>query len=159
MRTRRLLPLLLLGALACRQDPPGPVHAVFHYELSVDGVKRDSTFDETPLRAELGSGQVLPGIEEALRQLKPGEERVFAIPPEKAHGPRDPLKVETLPVADFGEMASQLVPGARIYGTRQGKAEKAVVEKVEKGRVTLDFNPPDAGKTLTVRLRLISREP
>lgn len=134
-----------------------PEYAVFHYELSVDGVKRDSNFGENPLRAELGSGQVLPGIDEALRQLKPGEERVFLLPPEKAHGPHDPRKVETVPVADFGDMAPQLVPGARIFGTRQGKAEKAVVEKVADGRVTLDFNPPDAGKTLTVRLLLVSR--
>lgn len=150
--------LLLLTLAACRQGPPPPETVVFHYERSVDGVSRDSTFAETPLRATLGQGQLMPGLEECLRVLKPGEERVFVLPPEKAYGPRDPLKVESVPVADFGEMSAQLVPGARVYGVRRGRSEKATVEKVENGRVTLDFNPPDAGRTVTFRLRLVSRE-
>lgn len=119
---------------------------------------RESTFAEQPLRAELGQGQLLAGLEECLRQLKEGEERVFTLPPEKAYGPYDPAAVETMPVADFGDMASQLAKGAKVYGMRRGKPEKATVLKVEKGVVTLDFNAPDAGKTVVFRLRLVSRE-
>lgn len=147
--------LLLLGA--CR-GAPAPETVVFHYEKKVEGVLRDSTFAEQPLRAELGKGQLLAGLEDCLRQLKEGEERTFTLPPEKAYGPRDPAAVETMPLADFGEMASQLSKGAKVYGMRRGKPEKATVLKVEKGVVTLDFNPPDAGKTVVFRLRLVSRE-
>lgn len=117
----------------------------------------DSTFAEQPLRATLGEGRLLAGLEHCLRQLKEGEERTFTLPPEKAYGPRDPSAVETMPVAEFGEMAPQLVPGAKVFGMRRGKPEKATVLKVEKGAVTLDFNPPDAGKTVVFRLRLVSR--
>lgn len=157
MRAAALLALLL--AAACGRVPAGPEDVLFHYEKSVDGVSRDSNFDGPPLRARLGGGQLLPGLEEALRSMRPGEERTIALPPEKAYGPRDPKKVESMRVEDFGAMASQLAPGARIYGTRAGRSEKATVEKVEGGRVTLDFNPPDAGKTITFRLRLVSRRP
>lgn len=154
-----LLPLLLLlPAAACRRGAPEPETVLFHYEKSVDGVVRASNFGEPPLRAALGRGQLLAGLEDCLRAMKPGEERSFALPPEKAYGPRDPSKVETLPLSDFKGMESQLVPGARVYGARGGRTEKAVVEKVEGGRVTLDFNPPDAGKTVTFRLRLVARE-
>lgn len=156
---RRLAVLLLMAPAACRQGPPPPQTVFFHYEKSVEGVIRDSTFAEVPLRATLGKGELLAGLEECLRSLAPGEEKSFVLPPEKAYGPRDPSKVETMKVSDFGELAAQLVPGARVYGMRQGRSEKAVVEKVEAGRVTLDFNPPDAGKTVTFRLRLVSREP
>lgn len=154
-----LAAVLAFASTGCRRAEPQPVHAVFHYELSVDGVKRDSTFAENPLRAELGKGRLLAGIEEQLLAMRPGEERTVSLPPEKAYGPRDPLKVETMKLSEFGEMAARLAPGARVLGTRQGRAEKATVEKVEGGVVTLDFNPPDAGKTLTLRLRLVSREP
>ncbi|MDX6769373.1 MAG: FKBP-type peptidyl-prolyl cis-trans isomerase [Elusimicrobiota bacterium] len=156
---RRVVLPLLLALAACRQAPPPVETVVFHYEKSVEGVVRESTFKELPLRAVLGEGRLLAGLEESLRALKPGEERSFALPPEKAYGPRDPKLVETMAVADFGAMADQLVPGARILGMRDGQAQKAVVEKVENGRVTLDFNQPDAGKTVTFRLRLVSREP
>jgi FKBP-type peptidyl-prolyl cis-trans isomerase 2 len=147
--------LLLLAA--CR-GASAPEAVVFHYEKKVDGAVRDSTFAEQPLRAELGKGQLLAGLEECLRQLKAGEERTFTLPPEKAYGPRDPAAVETMPLEDFGEMRAQVAPGAKIYGMRRGKPEKATVLKVEKGVVTLDFNPPDAGKTVVFRLRLVSRE-
>lgn len=132
---------------------------LFHYEKSVDGRVVDSSFGEEPLGAVLGRGELLAGLEDCLRQLKEGEERRFTLPPEKAYGPRDPSAVETLPVSDFGDMAPQLVPGAKVFGMRRGKPEKATVVKVEKGMVTLDFNPPDAGKTVVFRLRLVSRAP
>lgn len=123
----------------------------------MDGRVIDSTFAEQPLGATLGQGQLLAGLEDCLRQLKEGEERTFTLPPEKAYGPRDPSAVETLPLSEFGDMAPQLVPGAKVFGMRRGEPEKATVVKVEKGRVTLDFNPPDAGKTVVFRLRLVSR--
>jgi FKBP-type peptidyl-prolyl cis-trans isomerase 2 len=144
--------------VVCGAAPPPPEAVVFHYEKKVDGRVIDSTFAEQPLRAELGQGQLLAGLEECLRQLKEGEERVFTLPPEKAYGPRDPAAVESMPLEDFGDMRSQVAPGAKIYGMRRGKPEKATVLKVEKGVVTLDFNPPDAGKTVVFRLRLVARE-
>lgn len=157
---RRAAPLAVLAlAAACSKAPAGPEYVLFHYEKSVEGVSRDSNFDGPPLRAVLGEGKLLPGLEEALRGMRPGQVKTVALPPEKAYGPRDPAKVEVMPVSDFGPMAKELTPGASILGARAGRAEKAVVEKVENGRVTLDFNPPDAGKTITFRLSLLERGP
>lgn len=159
--TRRAGLALLLGLTACRperSEPPATETVVFHYERSVEGVVRDSTFGEAPLRAPLGQGRLLAGLEECLRALRPGEERTFVLPPEKAYGPRDPAKIETLSAEALGTQAGRLVVGARVYGVRAGKSEAASVVRVEKGRVTLDFNAPDAGKSVTFRLRLVSRE-
>jgi FKBP-type peptidyl-prolyl cis-trans isomerase 2 len=150
--------LALLTALAgCRKAPAGPETVAFHFEKSVDGAVKDSDFGEAPQKAVLGAGELLPGLEECLSAMRPGEERACVLPPAKAYGERDPSAVETLPVKEFGMLAKDLAPGARIYGTRRGKAEKATVVSVARGVVTLDFNPPDAGKTVSYRLKLVSR--
>lgn len=156
-RARRAVLALLLLPAACRRAAPAEEAVAFHFEKSVDGAVADSNFGEEPARAMLGTGQLLPGLEDCLRRLEEGEERTFTLPPEKAYGRRDPSAVESLPLADFGAMAKDLAPGARVYGMRRGKPEKATVRAVESGVVTLDFNPPDAGKTVTFRLRLVSR--
>lgn len=149
---------VLLALSACKPaEPPALLSVTFHYEKSVDGKVTGSDFAEEPQTAEFGTGALLPGLEECLGAMRPAEEKTCVLPPEKAYGPRDPAAVETLPLAGFGDMAKDIVPGARVYGMRKGKTEKATVVSVVKGQVALDFNPPDAGKTVTYRLRLISR--
>src|SRR3990167_5719561 len=39
-----------------------------------------------PLQFEVGSGQVIAGFDTAVMGMKPGEQKVITIPPEKAYG-------------------------------------------------------------------------
>ncbi len=138
---RRALLAVILSAAACRQAPPPVETVVFHYEKSVEGVVRESTFKELPLRGVLGEGRLLAGLEEALRTMKPGEEKVVALAPEKAHGERDPKNVSVMPVADFGDMAPQLVPGARILGMRDGQSPESRRREGRERQGDLGFQP------------------
>jgi len=54
--------------------------------------------DYKPLQVRVGTGQVIPGFEEALIGMKVNEEKVVTIPPEKAYGKtgRHPLTGKTL---------------------------------------------------------------
>jgi len=143
----------LLLALACSRDarvrPGDPV--VVRYELSVDG----AVLETETVELTQGAGQLPPGADEALLGMKPGEEKTVELPPEKAFGPRDEKRVEAMPLAQLGDLARGLKPGAKVMGFRDGKPETARVLSIEGGKARLDFNPPLAGKTVVYRLSVL----
>lgn len=154
-----LLPTLLLAA-ACRRDArvrPGDA-VVLRYELSAGGAVVESDFDGDPVTIVQGTGQIPPGADEALVGMAPGEEKRLVLPPEKAFGPRDPARVELLPLSRLGKLAAGLKPGRTIMGFRDGKPEEARVAAISGGRAALDFNPPLAGATVVYRVRVLSSD-
>lgn len=152
------LAALALLSCACRRDArvhPGDSVSI-HYELSVDGVVRESNFEGPPAPVVQGGGDLPPGLDAALLGMEPGAEKRLVLPPEKAFGVRDPARVQTVPLKSFGDLAAGLKPGKIVSGFRDGKAERAVVVSVGGGSVVLDFNPPLAGKTVSYRLQVVS---
>ena len=92
----------------------------------------------------VGEGWVLKALDEALVSFKINKKDLVEIPPEKAFGNRDPEKVKLVPVKRLAARGITPRLGAQIeYDKRL-----ATVRTMGSGRVTLDFNPPLAGKTL-----------
>jgi peptidylprolyl isomerase len=92
----------------------------------------------------VGEGWVLKALDEALSTFKLKKKESVEIPPEKAFGQRDPEKVKLVPLRRLAARGITPKMGAQIeYDKRL-----ATVRTVGSGRVTLDFNPPLAGKTL-----------
>jgi peptidylprolyl isomerase len=97
-----------------------------------------------PRLVVVGEGWVLKALDEALLTFKIRKNESVEIPPENAFGQRDPEKVKLVPLRRL--VARGITPklGAQIeYDKRL-----AMVRTMGSGRVTLDFNPPLAGKTL-----------
>jgi peptidylprolyl isomerase len=91
---------------------------------------------------EVGLG--LKALDEALLTFKLNKKESIELPPEKAFGQRDPEKVKLVPLRRLAARGITPTLGAQIeYDKRP-----ATVRTVGSGRVTLDFNPPLAGKTL-----------
>src|ERR671913_82898 len=57
----------------------------------------DTSEDGEPLEFKLGSGEVIPGFEEAVRGMEVGGERTVEIAPEDAYGPRREQLVGLMP--------------------------------------------------------------
>ena len=58
-----------------------------HYTGTLeDGTVFDSSVGREPLEFTLGSSQVIPGFEDAVLGLEPGESRTVTIPAEQAYG-------------------------------------------------------------------------
>lgn len=153
------LALAALAALAgCSRTPrvrAGDAVAI-NWELSVDGASVESTFGEAPTTVIQGEGQVPPGVDAALLGMAAGEEKSLTLTPELGFGVRDERKVQELPLASMGELARGLKVGATVRGFRDGKPEAGRVVKLSAKTVTLDFNPPLAGRTVTDRVRVVS---
>jgi peptidylprolyl isomerase len=97
-----------------------------------------------PRLVVVGEGWVLKALDEALSTFKLKKNETVEIPPENAFGQRDPEKVKLVPLRRLAARGITPKLGAQIeYDKRL-----ATVRTMGSGRVTLDFNPPLAGKTL-----------
>ena len=120
-----------------------------------DGTVFDSSSDREPLQFNIGSGQVIPGFEEAVTGMKIGEKKTALIPFDKAYGKRDPSMVM---VVDRKHVPAEIDPevGQRLQvGSPSGELIAVTVIEVNVENITLDANPPQAGEDLTFDLELV----
>ena len=97
-----------------------------------------------PRLVVVGEGWVLKALDEALLTFKLKRKESVEIPPENAFGNRDPEKVKLVPLRRLAARGINPRLGAQIEYDKK----LATVRTIGSGRVTLDFNPPLAGKTL-----------
>jgi peptidylprolyl isomerase len=103
-----------------------------------------------PRLVVIGEGWVLKALDEALLTFKIKKNESVEIPPENAFGNRDPEKVKLVPLRRLAARGITPKLGAQIeYDKRL-----ATVRTMGSGRVTLDFNPPLAGKTLVYEVSI-----
>jgi FKBP-type peptidyl-prolyl cis-trans isomerase 2 len=104
-----------------------------------------------PLPVLIGTGRVIPGFDDALQAADVGAEQDVTIPAEKAFGPKDPAKIDTIPMREFQKQEVAPYPGMRLQ--HQGKM--ATVTNVSPGRVRVDYNSPLAGKSLRYKFTIV----
>jgi peptidylprolyl isomerase len=128
----------------------------FHYTGSLaDGTVFDSSIERDPLQVTLGEGQVIPGVDQALTGMAPGDDKTVTLPAEQAYGPhRDELIHEVGRERLSPEMKVDV--GDRLEGTDgSGKRLHLTVVEVSDAAVKLDANHPLAGEDLTFDLKLV----
>jgi len=106
-----------------------------------------------PRLVVIGAGWVLKGLEERLKQMEAGEEKTIELPPEEAYGPRDPRKVEVIPVKRLSERGIRPRVGQRV----EINGRIGVVRAIGSGRAQVDFNHPLAGRTLVYEVAVRSK--
>lgn len=130
-----------------------------HFAIKLDnGDVVDSTFDKEPATFTVGDGSLLPGFEQALYGLKAGDKRSLQIEPENAFGQPNPQNVQVMPRGQFQDM--ELSEGLLIIFNDAANAElPGVVKAFDEQQVTIDFNHPLAGKTLSFDVEIIEVRP
>ena len=129
---------------------------VVHYTGKLeDGTVFDTSREQDPMRFEVGAEQVIPGFEEAVCGLEPGQETTISIPPEEAYGDRrEDLVLEVA----HAQIPPGLDPrvGLQLQLTLDdGQQIPVSVTEVGEASVTLDANHPLAGKTLIFDIELV----
>ena len=138
----------------------GPDREVtLHFALKLEnGDVVDSTFDKQPATFKVGDGNLLPGFEQALFGLKGGDQRSLPIAPEQGFGQPNPQNVQVMPRGQFQDM--ELSEGLLIIFNDAANAElPGVVKAFDEQQVTIDFNHPLAGKTLSFDVEIIEVRP
>ncbi len=123
-----------------------------HYDGTLDdGSSFDSSRErDTPFSFEVGTGQVIPGFDEAVRGLKIGESREVRIPPAEAYGERSDENIVEVP---YGPDQSDVAVGDQVY---LNTGQPAIVLEVKKDTVVLDANHELAGEALTFKIEVLS---
>ena len=120
-----------------------------------DGTVFDSSVDRDPLQFTLGEGLLIPGFEQAVLGMSPGESKTVKVSADQAYGPhREEMVVEVdrreFPPHFQPEVGQQLqIPQSDDRVTR------LIVTAVSEQKVTLDANHPLAGRDLTFDINLL----
>jgi len=135
-----------------RENTEVTLHFALHLE---NGDTVDSTFDKSPATFKVGDGNLLPGFEAALFGFKAGDRRTVKVLPENAFGQPNPQNVQVMPALQFEGM--ELSEGLLVIFNDAANTElPGVVKAFDDNEVTVDFNHPLAGKTLTFEVEILS---
>ncbi len=120
-----------------------------------DGEVFDSSRDTEPLEFEIGTGQVIPGFDNAVVGMKVGEIKKVRLLEDEAYGP---YNEEMVFDAEPGQFEEGLIPEVGQQFQTQLEDETPLlltVKSVDGDKVVLDANHPMAGKTLNFDLELV----
>lgn len=135
----------------------GLLVAVEYVGTLKSGEEFDNSKNHGPIQFVVGSGQVIPGFDKAVRGMKIGDKKKFTIPKTEAYGDANPALVQTVPLDKVPEhIKSQLkVGGFLVMQSPVGQQVPAKVVKLDKTSVSLDMNHPLAGQDLTFNIKLV----
>ena len=122
-----------------------------------DGTVFDSSDGGEPLSFQLGGNQVIPGFEQTVLGMAPGESRTSSIAATDAYG--EPVEEMVLHV-DRKQIPDNesLELGMELQVQGDGFAMPVRVVELSAEEVTLDGNHPLAGETLVFTIQLVSIE-
>jgi peptidylprolyl isomerase len=127
-----------------------------HYTGKLDdGTVFDSSLSGDPLEFTIGEGMIIPGFEQAVVGMSPGDSKTEHIPVDQAYGPH---REEMVVVVDRAQMPKELEPeiGQQLQIQQPtGQSIPVVVTDVSTSEVTLDANHPLAGEDLTFDIQLV----
>jgi FKBP-type peptidyl-prolyl cis-trans isomerase 2 len=153
--------LLALAITACSTPPAvnrvaqkGDTVKVDYTLTLDDGTVADSSKGRAPLEFKVGGGQVIPGFDKGVTGMKVGEERTLKVPPEEGYGSYDPKKKGELPREKLGQ---QKVEKGQTLQLRMATGTPIAVKVlgVNEKTITVDANPPLAGKKLNFQIKLV----
>ena len=127
-----------------------------HYTGTLDdGTQFDSSSGREPLQFTLGSGQVIPGFEQAVEGMAVGDSKSVNIPPEEAYGPRHEQMIQEVPKTALPEDLDPVEGMALQAQGQDGKVINLTVTAVQDESITVDGNHPLAGKALNFDIELV----
>lgn len=111
-----------------------------------------------PLEFEVGSGQVIPGFDNAVIGMKINEEKEFKIDAKDAYGMSKKEMIKEFPISMLPPLPDKQKPKEGMTLMLQapdGRGFPAKIAKITKDKVSLDLNHPLAGKNLIFKIKLI----
>ena len=134
------------------------VRVHYHGKLR-SGETFDSSEGREPLEFTVGSGQVIPGFDEGVRGMQPGEKKTIEIPVDQAYGQKSQEMIIEFPSNQFPPDMKPEVGMQLMMNNGQGQQFPVTIAEVRDETVLLDANHPLAGQDLIFDLELVEIVP
>lgn len=139
----------------------GDSAVLVHFTLTLeDGRVAEATRENgKPALFRLGDGSLSPALEQQLLGLNVGEQRRFSLPPESAFGPANPDLIQFFLRRDFVQTGVPEVGTLMLFDGMGGNDMPGIIRDVTEESVTVDFNHPLAGHTVTFAVEVLAIDP
>ena len=130
---------------------------IFHFDIKLsDGSAAESTrVNNKPAKLQMGDGSISPAFEAELSGLKAGDKKTFTLAPEDAYGMPNPDNIYYVDRSKFSADAPAKVGAIIGFAMPDGSELPGLVRDVVGDSVTVDFNHPLAGQTLTFNVEIV----
>lgn len=126
----------------------------FHYTVSEAGQGQiESSREMEPISALIGHGNLIAGLEAAMKDREAGDRFEVTIGPEQAYGLRREGLEQRVPRKHF--KGARLAPGMQVTLPTDQGPRAMTIKKVGMSVVDVDLNHPMAGKTLDFDVEVI----
>lgn len=120
-----------------------------------DDIVIDKTDKNKPLEFTLNTGKIIPGFEQALIGMSPGESKSVKIPPKEAYGERREELVMKVDRKDLPENLDPQVGQQLKLESDKHQPFIVTVTGTSNSEVIMDANHPLAGKNLNFEIELL----
>ncbi|HYA26820.1 MAG TPA: peptidylprolyl isomerase [Thermodesulfovibrionales bacterium] len=120
-----------------------------------DGTVFDSTEGKQPLEFKVGEEEVVPGLEQGVIGMHPGEIKTIVIPMELGYGPHLKERICALDKKRIPDGFSPKVGQQLQLYRADGLPVMGTVIAISDTTFTMDYNHPLAGKTLIFETTLL----
>ncbi len=121
-----------------------------------DGEVFDSSIDREPMEFLVGSGQLIPGFENGVIDMKVNEKKTIVIPSAEAYGELREELIQEVPKDRLPQEIEPEVGMGLISKTPEGHEIQLVVKEVKEDVIIVDGNHPLAGKELTFDIEVVA---
>ena len=126
----------------------------FHYSVCEPGQTAiESSRDREPLAILIGHGNIIPGLETAMKGREAGDKFDVTVEPADAYGERRDGLIQRVPRKHF--KGAHLAPGMQVVLPTAMGPRAMTVHKVGMSVVDVDLNHPMAGKTLSFDVEIL----
>lgn len=132
----------------------------FHYVIKIDNeIEIENSYEAEPAIFRMNNQELLPAMEEELMGMEPGEKKEFTLTPDKAFGPVQKEAIIKFPKENL-ELRKDIQPGMYLdIENNQKETFRGKILEIDDKNITMDFNHPLAGKTLTYQIEIVDVQP
>ncbi|QXP59893.1 peptidylprolyl isomerase [Olleya sp. HaHaR_3_96] len=120
-----------------------------------DGQIFDSSDGKEPIEFTLGQGQLIPGFEKGLIDMKLNEKKTITIAKEEAYGDINEALRQEVSKTDLPQDMKPEVGMGLVSKAPDGRETNLLVVEVKEDTIVLDANHPLAGKDLIFDLEVV----
>ena len=127
-----------------------------HYTGRLEGGEVfDSSEGGEPLEFQVGSGQVINGFDQGVREMSIGDKRTIEIEADDAYGPRIEELVQSVARTGLNLVAEPQVGMTLALQLPDGNQIPVTITQVTEDSITLDANHPLAGQKLIFDVEMV----